>query len=348
MRAVVVSEPEQIKFDTVPEPAYGDYEALVEIITCSICSGTDTHIVDGQFPMRLYPCILGHESIGRVVECGARVQNLKPGDLVLRPVAIRPGETLGGYQSMFGGFAEYGIVADAAALTADTPRDRAAKLPTFAAAQQKVPADFDPNLAGAFITFKETLNFLYRLGLKPGQSLLILGSGTVGLSFTMAAKLIGAHPVIVTGRRVEPLDQALEFGADAVINVTSEDLQQAVKSYTNGNGVEFAVEAIGDWQVLQAGIRTLADNGQIGVYGVDATRTATLDWSGTPPTWSLRFVQPKEEAVHQQLLDLMKLGIVDLSRLATHTLPFEQIQHGFELVRHKKATKVVVQIRPTS
>jgi len=344
MQVAIVPEPGRIELVDAPVPTPNEYEALVEILTCSICSGTDTHIVHDQFPMRAYPCVLGHESIGRVIECGAAVRNLKPGDLVLRPTAVRPGEALGGYHSMFGGFAEYGIVADAEAIKADTARGDAPKLPPFATAQQVVPATFDPDLAGAFITFKETLSFLLRLGVQPGRSLLILGSGTVGLSFTYAAKMIGAYPVLVTGRRPEPLQMALTFGADQVIDVSREDLVQAVKMHTQGLGVDFAVEAVGDWAVLQDGIRTLADNGHIGIYGVPPERVARLDWSGTARNWSLRFVQPKEEDVHQQVLDWLRLGLVDLHQFVTHRLAFDEINTGFDLVQRKQATKVVLRI----
>jgi threonine dehydrogenase-like Zn-dependent dehydrogenase len=344
MRAAIVPEPGQIELVDLPAPVYGDYEALVEILTCSICSGTDTHIVYDQFPWRAYPCVLGHESIGRVIACGAKVRNFQPGDLVLRPTAVRPGETLGGYNSMFGSFAEMGIVADGAAMIADTPRGVSPRLPPFATAQQVVPVDFDPDLAGALITFKETLSFLQRLGVQAGRSLLILGSGTVGLSFTLAAKLIGAHPVIVTGRRPQPLQAARDFGADAVVNVASEELTQAIKSHTGGAGADFAVEAVGDWEVLQGGIRALADDGQIGIYGVAPDRVAQLDWAGAPRNWALRFVQPKEEEVHQQVLDQIRLGLVDIRRFVTHRLPFASIREGFDLVRNKQATKVAIRI----
>jgi threonine dehydrogenase-like Zn-dependent dehydrogenase len=344
MRAAVVPEPGNIQLVEIPEPRYGEYEALVEIVACSICSGTDTHIVYDHFPMRAYPCVLGHESIGRVIEVGSAVRNFKPGDLVLRPVAVRPGETLGGYNSMFGGFAQLGLVADAAAIVADTPRGEIPKLPPFATAQQVVPRDFDPDLAGAFITFKETLSFLYRLGVQAGKSVLILGSGTVGLSFASGAKLIGAHPVMVTGRRSEPLQSALAWGADDGINVLQEDLVQAVRERTGGKGADFAVEAVGDWAVLQSGIQALADNGQIGIYGVAPERNSTLDWTGTPRNWSLRFVQPKEEDVHQQLLDQMRLNLVDLHRFVTHRVSLDAINEGFELVTSKQATKVSIRI----
>lgn len=345
MRVIIVPEPGRIEFAEAPMPAVGAYEALVEILTCSICSGTDSHIINDQFPMRDYPCILGHESIGRVIEVGAKVRNFKPGDLVLRPVAVRPGHKLGGYGSLFGGFAEYGIVADATAIIAETPRGQRPALPAFAAAQQIVPEDFNPNHAGAFITFKETLNFLYRLGVQPGKSLLILGSGTVGLNFTLGAKLIGAYPVITTGRRPEPLQQALAFGADAVINTAQEDLNKAVRALTNGAGVHHAVEAIGDWNVLQQGIRALADNGEIGIYGVAPDKVANMDFAGTAPSWALRFVQPKEEDVHAQVLSQAAQGFIQLERLISHVLPWEDVQQGFELVWRKEALKVVLTIR---
>ncbi len=345
MRAAIVPQPGHIQLLEIPEPSYGEYEALVEISACSICSGTDSHILYDQFPMRAYPCVLGHESIGRVTAVGSAVRNFKSGDLVLRPVAVRPGEQLGGYNSMFGGFAQIGLVADAAAIIADTPRGQTPKLPAFATAQQVVPPDFDPDLAGAFITFKETLSFLYRLGVQAGKSVLILGSGTVGLSFVLGAKLIGAGPVIVTGRRPEPLQVAPEWGTDYTVNVAQEDLAAAVRSYTGGKGADFVVEAIGNWDILQTSLRTLADCGQIGIYGVAPERVATLDWSGTPPNWDLRFVQPKEEDVHQQVLDQMRLGLVDLQRFVTHRLPFDAICEGFDLVKNKQATKVSIRIQ---
>lgn len=345
VRAVTVPEPGRLEFADLPMPSYNEYECLVEILTCSICSGTDTHILHDQFPLRAYPCVLGHESIGRVIEVGAAVRNFRPGDLVLRPAAVRPGDTLGGYHSMFGGFAEYGVVADAAAIQADAPGPQPPRRPPFAAAQQVVPADFDPDLAGAFITFKETLSFLLRLGVQPGRSLLILGSGVVGLSFTLGAKLIGATPVIVTGRRREPLEVARSFGAGHVVNVSAEDLTERVRAYTNGQGAAFAVEAIGDWEAVQAGIRPLADGGQIGIYGVPPGRKASFDFAGAPRNWSLRFIQPKEEEVHQQVLDQMRLGLVDLRRFVSHTVGFEEIEAGFDLVQRKIACKVVVRIR---
>ncbi|GAB4563584.1 MAG: zinc-binding dehydrogenase [Anaerolineae bacterium] len=346
MRAVAVPEPGRLELVEVPEPRPGPYEALTEILTCSICSGTDSHILNGTFRHRDYPGILGHESVGRVIECGPKVRYLHPGDLVLRPCAVRPGDPpLGGYHSLFGGFAEYGIVADAQAIIEDTPRNQQPPLPYFAAAQQVLPPDFDPDLAGAFITYKETFSFLQQLGVQPGKSLLILGSGTVGMNLALAGKFLGAYPVIVTARRQEVLMRALDVGADIGIDVSRHDMNLAVQFITDERGADFIVEAVGSWQVLQDGMRALASGGQIGIYGIAPESTATIDWSGMPSDWSLRFIHPREEWVHNQVLEQMDMGWLDLRQFISHTLTMDEIHQGFELVRSRQATKVVIRIR---
>ncbi len=151
--------------------------------------------------------------------------------------------------------------------------------------------------------------------------------------------------MIVTGRRPEPLQAALSWGADCTVKIAQEDLVPAVRSYTGGKGADFAVEAIGDWSMLQSGIRALADAGQIGIYGVAPERMSSMDWSRTAANWSLRFVQPKEEDFHQQVLDQMRFGLLDLQRFVTHRLPFDAIREGFDLVTSKQATKVSLRIQ---
>src|SRR4051794_11841450 len=110
MRAAVVHDRNTIRVETVSEPEIGDYDAFVQIQACGVCTGTDLHILRSEFPwLTPYPFVLGHESIGRVLEVGPRVRYLKPGDLVLRPTAIRAGETLNGVRALWGGYAEYGV-----------------------------------------------------------------------------------------------------------------------------------------------------------------------------------------------------------------------------------------------
>jgi len=108
MRAAIVETPGRLEIREVPLPQPGDYQALVRMEACSICNATDHKIVEGQLPFisrDQYPGILGHESVGTVVEVGPRVRHFREGDRVLRVWAVVPG-----LNSFWGGFAEFGLV----------------------------------------------------------------------------------------------------------------------------------------------------------------------------------------------------------------------------------------------
>jgi threonine dehydrogenase-like Zn-dependent dehydrogenase len=233
-------------------------------------------------------------------------------------------------------------VADARAIVEDTPRLQAPRLPAFAAAQQVVPPNFDPIDAGMFITFKETLSWMHQLGPLAGRSVLILGSGPVGLCFTRIAKYLGAALVVVVGRREERLDLARRLGADAGINTAREEFVAAARALTDGAGIDRIVEAIGDTDLLVQAPRALADGGQIAVYGVPAELQAGLRWADTPSNWQLRFIRPYEEQVHDLALALVRLGFIDLRSFVSHTLPLADVAEAFRLLDAYQALKPVI------
>ncbi|HEY3109296.1 MAG TPA: zinc-binding dehydrogenase [Chloroflexota bacterium] len=346
MRAVAIPAPGELRIDEVPEPPLDDYRALVQILTGTICNGTDAKILAGHFPPGAgFPRILGHETIGRVVEVGARVRSFRVGDLVLRPVAVMPGERLGAYYSGFGGFAERGVVVDGRAFCEDHPPPEHGRAHRWWPQQQVVGPDFDPRLAGVFITFKETLSFARDLGVGPGLSVLVLGSGPVGFAFARSAKLLGASPVVVLGRRAERLALAAAFGADATIDASREDPVAAIRALTDGRGADRLIEAIGDVALLERSVRLLARGGEIGVYGVPpGGRRVTLDFAAesSPGQYAVRFMSPREHAVHDWALGLVRSRAVDLEPFITHELPMAEVGRGFDLLGESRTLKVVL------
>jgi 2-desacetyl-2-hydroxyethyl bacteriochlorophyllide A dehydrogenase len=320
-----------------------DYDALVQIVACGVCTGTDLHILQGNFPWLVpYPFVLGHESVGRVISVGSRVRHINEGDLVLRPVAFRAGDHGSALGALWGGYAEYGIVADTRSIIEDSDSSTAPPLPQFAAAQQVVPADFDPIDAGMFITFKETLSWIQQLGNIANKSVVVLGTGPVGLCFVRLAKFLGANPVIAVGRRQARLKLAVQMGADATINTSVEDLASAVRQLTDGLGADYIIEAIGNTELLRQAIYGLTDQGELAVYGVPPALEASVAWSGTAPNWKLRFIKPREEAVHDLALDLVQLGFIDLKSFVSHVMPLSQIDEAFRRVADKDALKIVI------
>lgn len=341
MLAVVVRAPGDYSVEDVPVPHYGDYEALVAISHCGICSGTDRHIIAGKkrFPyVGPYPTILGHESVGSVVAVGKAARYLKEGDVVLRAMT---GE-LPGYSSTFGGMAEYGVVRDTRAILEDAPSSQSA-LPRPLQYQQAVPADFNRAGVGVFITFKETLSWAQDFGVGPGARVAVLGVGGVGLCFVRACKLLGAERVTAIGRRQRSLQRAEELGADECVLVAQAELARTARQAGSGDFTH-VIEAVGDNDVLQQGLGLLAPGGKLGQYGVPADRCMTLDWTAAPQSASLHFLAPQEHRVHKLCLDWLRLGLFDPVSLVDAVVPLRQVREAFSLLESRQAVRVTLSI----
>jgi threonine dehydrogenase-like Zn-dependent dehydrogenase len=105
------------------------------------------------------------------------------------------------------------------------------------------------------------------------------------------------------------------------------------------------VEAIGDAEVLAQAPRLVADQGQVAVYGVPGKLETTLHWGGIAPTWQLRFIRPRESAVHDLALDLVRAGFIDLRAFVTHVVPLDEIGTAFRLLVDKQVLKPVVRMQ---
>lgn len=345
MKAAVVERPGTLIVKEVPEPEINDYQGLVEIIACATCNSTDKKLINGKLSETFltFPGILGHESVGKVIEIGKRVRNYKVGDLVLRPAAVYPGEKLGKYYSLFGGFSELGVVTDYKAEIEDTGK-KESDFTLWHLYQQTIPSNFNPIDSTMLITFREVLDWSHRFGINNKTKLVIIGSGPVGMTFIAYAKLLGAHPVIMIGLRDERLKTAIDLGADFVINSTKENVKNKALEYTEGTGATHIIEAIGKYDLVNDAFKYLQKGGKVGIYGA-AYPQFNLNWKNAPPTWSLTQILQDERTSHRQVIDSVKMGFIDPGKFYSHIVSLEDIEDGFKLMEEKKAFKVVVKIK---
>jgi threonine dehydrogenase-like Zn-dependent dehydrogenase len=341
MRALVVQAPGDIRVENVPEPVINEYQALVRVKAASICNSTDTQILTGKFPVdwldgQAFPGILGHEGVGEVVKTGAKVTAFHEGDHVFRPRAEIPG--LGCF---FGSFAEYGVVTDYAALLKDHP-----ETPVHFnwPMQQVIPAGIDPLLAPVLINLKEAYSALRNIGVRWESSVLVMGTGGVGLGFTHMAKLHGVRNVISAGRRDERLDLARKFGADHAINTTRDDLRKSVLDATNGRGVDFIIEATGDASLYIELCRMLAPDGKMGIYGINNLQEFPLSMRHMPPSFWVGCLAPDEPAAHKSMMDFVRLGIVKPEAYATDFVTMEEAPEAFKRVKDTEVIKIVIRV----
>lgn len=342
MKAAITDGVGNVWLDEVPMPEHNEYQCLCKTLACATCTGTDQKHLYNKLPWKQnYPGLLGHESIGKVVSVGSKVRNYREGDLVLRPTCVFPGEQLGGYTSLWGGFAEFGLATDAAAMREDNPD---AQPNNYARFQQVVPAELPitPADATMLITVKECASYVASVGVRLYSSVVILGSGSVAYSMCRFAKVFGAYPVILVGRREEPLAYARKrIGADFTVNVQEENLDVRVSGLTDGKGVDFMIDTTGDAAFMKECLAVLSEEGKSAAY---ATYEGPEAVTNAIPEDKLTVGATGEDIAHQYLIDSVRLGLVKLSDFYSHSLLFEQIAEGFEMLKSKTAFKIVFEV----
>lgn len=185
----------QDKADMILDCA-GNQTTVTDAVRCAR-KGTDTKILHGSFknidPAE-YPCLLGHEGVGEVVEVGKNVTGSEVGDKILLPFIENPPE---GYSSYWGAFSEYAVCGDWKAMANNGQGPGSDAFGEFYYTQSKLPRDIDPIDATMIITFREVLSAAKKFGFGPGKSVAIFGAGPVGLSFVKFAKILGMAPIIL-------------------------------------------------------------------------------------------------------------------------------------------------------
>jgi len=338
VRAAIVEQPGKLVVRDIPRPQVGEYDVLCELLYGATCSGTDLHLIHGRFPNPVrYPTILGHESIGRVVEVGPKVRNFSVGDLVTR-VGAPPTEELG---VSWGGFAEYGIARDHWAAKEDgRPRQEWRSFRV----NQRLPEGTDARAATMVITWRETLSYLTRMGFGAGASLLVIGSGGNGLAFARHAINLGASIVGMVGNAErERLGRAA--GARHYFDYKCHNLLDQIGAACP-EGFDFIIDAVGRSGALDAALPALKPEGTIGIYGIDDYGRCYLNPSRARGTFTYANRGYDEEETHQQVVAYMQQGALD-ARLwldLDHPFPLDRIAEAFAAVQERKLVKALVRL----
>ena len=335
MKAAVVLKAGEIAVLDLPEPSMGDYEARCEILCGSVCAGTDTHLVEGHPPFCYWlsaPFILGHESVGRVVETGAKVRHLKVGDVITRVGCPPTGEVTTGW----GGFAETGIATDWRAMKEDGLDGWQDKT-----VQQVLPDDVSPEVGTLFITWRETLSYLTRMGVRKDSSILILGSGGNGLAFASHAINLGASRVAMLGAANRASD-AKRAGVTHYVDYRAEKPWEQVME-ASPEGFDFVVDALGKADLVASGQGCLKEGGTIGIYGLDEAGKIHL----TPgKTFTFYGGGYDEAEAHEAVLAHFRAGRLkpEVWTDASRAFSLDNIAEAFTALANRELIKPLVNI----
>lgn len=343
MKAAIVEKPGLLVVREIPMPEVGEYEALCELLYGATCSGTDHHILRGYFPWPIihYPTVLGHESIGRVVRTGSKVRNLKAGDLVTRVGA----PASAGLNVSWGGFAEYGVACDYRAMC-DDGRPRAEW--DGYRIHQVLPPDTDPRGATMVITWRETFSYIRRMGVGPGASVLVIGSGGNGLAFAAHAANLGAERIIVVGNSMRE-GAACGAGASSFIDYRIANLPDALQRAA-GPGFDYVIDSVGKAGQVDLALPFLAAGGTVGIYGIDEYWRCNMNPHLARGTFTFYNGGYDEEEAHEAVAGFMQKGALraDVWLDLKHPFPLEEIDAALQAVAERRMVKALVRLHATA
>ena len=259
MKAAVFSEPKKLQVEDYSIRKLFDDELLIKVEVCGLC-GTDFHIFHGEAPSKP-PLIPGHEFAGIVVERGNDVYDFEIGDHVVIDPNIfcgkcyycRTGQiqfcenlkALGVTQN--GGFSEYSIVPSSQAY--------------------KIPNDFPFRSASFAEPLSCCVHGMDQAEIRHGESVAIVGGGTIGLLMLQLAKISGAAKILV----IEPIEEkritALKLGADYVFDPFSDKILEQTSSITSG-GPDVVIECAGNSNAAELAIKLPKKGGRVVVFGL--------------------------------------------------------------------------------
>jgi 2-desacetyl-2-hydroxyethyl bacteriochlorophyllide A dehydrogenase len=316
----------------VPDP--GEGEVLIKTKAVSIC-GSDVHTFHGTHPFAPLPAAVGHEMAGQVEDVGPGAVKFKPGDRVVLEPIIVCGEC---------GFCQRGDYHLCIDVSFHHRRGNGALTPYFLANQDwvhRLPDNISYEEGALVEPLAVSAHAAKRTRIELGQSVAVFGAGTIGLLVLLLAKRGGAGDVFSVDIQGFRLHKALEFGATETFNNLEGDSVEAILSRTDGLGVDVAFEAVGEASTFNQVLRSLKKGGAGVVIGL----FSELEVAIPPNIFVAREITLSGTQGYcrdfQTALKLVENGDIDLKRLITHTLPFEAVKEGFEVLDDPEAAKAI-------
>lgn len=338
MKVAMYYRNNDVRVEEMPVPKIGKGEMLVKVMASGIC-GSD---VMEWYRIKKAPRVLGHEITGEIVEIGEEVTNYKKGDRVFVSHHV-PCNTchycLSGYHTACetlhrtnydpGGFAEYLRVPEINV-------DRGVYV-------------LPENMSYEEGTFIEPLACVLRgqkvAGLKPGQNVLVIGSGMSGLLHINLARALGAGKIIATDINDYRLKAALKFGADAVINA-KEDVPKRVKELNEGRFADLVIVCTGVMPAVNQALQSVDSGGTILFFavpepGINISVPINDFWRNEIKIMTSYGASPADLSL---AIELIKAHRVDVKDMITHKLAMSEAGLGFKLVAEGgESIKVIIE-----
>jgi L-iditol 2-dehydrogenase len=346
MLAAVYHGPNDLRVEQVPVPQPGPGELLVKVLDASIC-GTDLRIYHGGH--RMYPDgtvrIPGHEVVGTIVALGAGLTGYPEGQRVF----VAPNMGCGHCPQCVSGANNLCAHYDAIGVTMDGGFAEYVRIPANSIQQGNVipvSESVDPAVEALLEPFACVLRGQNALRIQPGDVVLVLGAGPIGVMHTKLAKARGAGRVIVSEPIPARAEQVQRMGADRVIDPTAEDLKAVLLAETGGRGADVIVVAAPVHAAQESALDLAAIGGRINFFGGLPKDRPSITFDSNQVHYKELVITGTtacSTADCWQASHIVNSGLVDLSGLVSMKYPLGQAIQAFAAAEDRKSLKVVLE-----
>lgn len=335
MKAAVMHEHAKFEYREVEEQEIAKDEVKIRVHSCGIC-GSDIHKMQNTWKYG-YPAVIGHEYCGEVVECGEEVTKFQKGDRVVCVPFMPCNKCEYCKQSLYsmcedyrmigshryGGFAEYSVI----------PEDNLVKI-----------GDLDYEKASFIEPLAVVMHAIMGIDIQLGDSVVILGAGTIGMLVLQSAIAAGAREVIVVDIDKRKLDLAKKLGAKYIINPLEENLEEKVLEYTKTKGADITLECAGSTITQEQALLLTKKHGKVGYLGIaykdvllkekafESIFRKELTLKGFWNSYSAPF--PGRE--WHNAIELISKNKIDVESLLTHKYALKDVDKAFDMILGRK------------
>jgi L-iditol 2-dehydrogenase len=338
MKAFQIRSPGDYSVIDAPMPEISDEEVLVKVGYAAICHSDIDMLTGARKHLITYPNIGGHEFAGTIVKCGSKVDAFSQGDTVVCECMILCRQCakcdsgscqcenyseLGFMRN--GGYAEYVAV----------PARNCHKFTKMTMEQAALTEPLGNGFAIA-----EAAN------IQPWDTVAVIGPGPIGLYALECAKLYHPKKTIMIGTRYERLKHA-EGVADELINIREEDPVKKVMEITEGKGVTVVLMCATTTQACQTALEIAGKDCRIMIEGLGDGTPVPVNFSDfVIKVMTIKGVAGVTSMQFRKVIELVESGVIDPVKYATHKLPLDDIEKGFEILRARNQDAVKILIEP--
>lgn len=358
MKAAVLVAPGQplvIEELVIDKP--GPHEVLIRTAACGLCH-SDLHFIDGTYPHAL-PAVPGHEAAGIVEAVGSEVKTVKVGDAVVTCLSAFCGHcefcVTGRMSLCLGGDTRRPAGAPPRLSRPDgTPVNQMLNLSAFAeqmlvhehacvAINPDMPLDRAAVIGCAVTTGAGTIFNTCKL--TPGETVVVVGCGGVGLATINAAKIAGAGRIIAADPIPEKRALAEKLGATDTIDALADGAAKQIVEMTKG-GVDHAIEAVGRSSSASLAVASLKRGGTATILGMhplnEKVGLSAMDLLSGKKLQGALMGGNRFPVDIPRLVDFYLRGALDLDSIVAETIPLEQVNEGFDKMKRGDAARSVI------